>query len=87
MDAQVTLENFISKSFWFDETEKTVDRPYSVPFPRLQHIKVLLFRTNADASQTYLNVEQFVRFLQIASAQKNATDFNGFLFAPVKTLQ
>lgn len=68
MNAQVSLEAFISKPFWFDETEKTKDRHYSVPFPRLQLIKELLFKTNADASQTYLNVEQFVRFLQIASA-------------------
>lgn len=87
LDAQVSLEVFLSKPFWFDETEKSKDRDYSVPFPRVAEIKALLWKTNADASQTYLKVDQLVQFLSIASANKKAKDFDQFLFAEVKTLQ
>lgn len=86
-DAKVTMEDFVKTPFWFDESEKSQDRTYSHPFPRLHQIKELLFKTNATSDNQYLDMEQFIGFLKTATARKEASDFNGLLFAPVKTLQ
>ena len=42
----VSLSEFSKAKFWFDQSEYSKDRDYSIPFPRLQSIKELLFIAN-----------------------------------------
>lgn len=47
-DALVDKETFLTTPAWFDETEYSQDRDYSIPFPRVKSIKELLFTVNRE---------------------------------------
>ena len=40
---EVTEECFLNTDLWFDNTEKQKDREYSLSYPRVQHIKKVVF--------------------------------------------
>lgn len=40
----VSEEAFLKVPAWFDESEYSKDRDYSIPFPRVRYIKELLFK-------------------------------------------
>jgi hypothetical protein len=44
----VDKKAFLAAKAWFDKTEYSQDRDYSVPFPRLQLVKELLFIVNRE---------------------------------------
>ncbi len=55
-------EEFSNTRAWFDEQEVSKDRDYSIPFPRLKHLKAILWSINAG-SNGFMNVEDFLTLI------------------------
>lgn len=49
------LEDFEKAPMWFDSTEISRDREYSHPFPRIQHVKRLLFSVHQEDKKVELS--------------------------------
>lgn len=49
------VEDFEKAPMWFDSTEISRDREYSHPFPRVQHIKRLLFNVHQEDKKVELS--------------------------------
>lgn len=69
----VSLSDFTKAKFWFDKSEFSQDRDYSIPFPRLHSIKELLFIANrsfvlpaAQQSEERVSTEDFAKVLTSA---------------------
>ena len=54
---------------WFDATEVSKDRDYSIPFPRLKIIRELLWRINAE--EGLLNIKKFVDAVMVKETMIN----------------
>lgn len=48
LGTECSLDKFTSSSFWFDETERSTDRPNAIVFERVKMIKELLFKTHSN---------------------------------------
>lgn len=69
----ISLNDFTKAKFWFDKSEFSQDRDYSIPFPRLHSIKELLFIANrtfalpaAQQIEERVSTEDFVKVLTSA---------------------
>jgi len=60
-DAEVEEDRFVEGEYWFEETERTVDRENAIEFERVKFIKQLLFRTHSCEGK--LNVGKFATVL------------------------
>lgn len=69
----IDLDTFLSAKSWFDQTEFSKDRDYSIPFPRLKLVKELLFSVNREHAlpahqkrDERLSIEDFIKLLTSA---------------------
>lgn len=66
--SEVDLDTFLSLKPWFAAQEASADREYSIPFPRLQHIKELIF--DLFSSEGTLNVDTLATYLLPSSLMR-----------------
>ncbi|CDW76374.1 sperm flagellar protein 2 [Stylonychia lemnae] len=60
-------QNFLQAQAWFDETEYSQDRDYSIPFPRVHLIKDLLFRVNKtvkESGEECISLKKYFKILK-----------------------
>ena len=81
---EASLESFVEGTFWFDESEKSMDRENAFAFERVRMIKELLFKVHS--SEGVMNVRHFSTTLgQIGQRAKTPEQcFNEVLFCEVK---
>ena len=84
LGAECSLEKFVSSSFWFEESEKSIDRENAIVFERVKMIKELLFKTHSNKEG--LMVARLATTLgQISQrAQNEQASFYEVLFATVR---
>jgi hypothetical protein len=62
-------EDFMAANFWFEESERSQDRDYSLSFERAKIIKQLLYRTNhttIEGGRSVINLGEFARRVCVA---------------------
>jgi hypothetical protein len=82
-EQEVDCETFVKGAFWFDESEKSLDRDNSIEFERVKTIKQLLWETHACEQK--LNVAHLATCLgQISQRAPADASFSDVLFAQVR---
>jgi hypothetical protein len=73
---EVDSDTFLRSNPWFAPWEASPDRHYSIPFPRLQHIKELIFDLlSADGK---LNVDTLTRYLLPTTLMRTGPAAGGY---------
>jgi len=65
-DLFISEEIFVNTPAWFDETEFSIDRHYSIPYPRVRLIKELLFKIHREErhGQVQVNGKKLISFFK-----------------------
>lgn len=72
---------FIKIPAWFDENEKSIDRPQSHPYPRVKNLKSIIFDVMRN-EDFLLNIEEFVSFLTIKVPGKKLEKYGDVISIP-----
>lgn len=91
----MTKDDFVKCAMWFDATEVSKDRDYSIPFERLEMVKDHLFRVHCctieGREEPVVVLGDLCEMLMVPARiyPKESTSmvYNDFLFAEVKTVQ
>jgi len=82
-EAEVDRDTFCQGAFWFDESERSVDRDNAIVFERVKIIKELLWQTHAQNDK--MSVAHLATTLgQISQRAKPEDTFSDVLFAQVR---
>lgn len=61
--AECTKEEFVGCEAWFDKYECSVDRDYSIAYPRLQYVKEIIFSLFENENGK-MDLTSFFRYAQ-----------------------
>ena len=81
---QIEKESFVSKNWWFDQTESSNDLPQHEIFERKKFIKEAIFEANAiydaNADKHFINSDEMCKSLKCL-ADSGANNFAELLFS------
>ena len=86
-DNMIKLEDLKRVSAWFDQSEISEDRDYSHPFPRVELIKELLFKINAEEGCDEIAIKPLVVLLrakELTIVDYSLKTYKDLLFKPIK---
>ena len=73
-----------TKDAWFTKTETSKDRDYSIPYPRVENIRSLIFKLHQEEGS--LDVQKLGKFFRpelLISSNKKAKTYLDLLVAEV----
>lgn len=80
---------FLTVKAWFDKSEHSEDRDYSIPFTRVKYIKELLFRINKEekGGLVKVNVKKLLSILrakEVTMFKKNVKLYSDIMLTPIE---
>ena len=80
-EPQISKDQFVQVSAWYDASQQNNDRPNSYEYPRVKNLKSIIFDTTKEENGL-LNIQEFISLLNIKIPGRQLNKYGDVLIQP-----